>query len=142
MKLEEIEKLWEQDGSFDTSNILGEITSIPKLHHKYLTILMHEKLTRDTFRQHHDRVYKARWEYYTGRAEPEAYRNSPFSHKLQKADTEMYLNADEEVQKSSQKLIIQQSKIEFLESVIKLINNRSFLIRDYIEWSKFTNGVG
>ena len=40
------------------------------------------------------------------------------------------------------KLLIgaQNEKIDYLKDVIKMIHNRSFQIRDAVEWVKFTNG--
>lgn len=119
---------------------MSEISKIPAVHGKYLSMMMREKLTKENYTQLFERVYQTRWEYYSGRAAPAIYKENPFPHKLLKGDLEMYLRADKEIQSIKQKLILQDAKVELLESIIKLINNRSFLIRDYIEWTKFTNG--
>lgn len=143
MKLEDIESHWESDCAFDVSNILGEVQRIPKLHSKYLKMLIHEKLMKQQLDQQKDTLYTDRWVYYTGKAEPATYKDAPFNLKLsQKQEVETHIKSDPSMQKLILKLAIQESKVEFLESVVKMINARSFLIRDYIEWSRFTNGVG
>ena len=38
------------------------------------------------------------------------------------------------------KLSVQSIKIDFLDSIMKTIHNRNWVIRDAIEWRKFENG--
>jgi len=39
------------------------------------------------------------------------------------------------------RILLQQEKVNYLESVIKIINNRQWNIRSAIDWLKFTNGI-
>jgi hypothetical protein len=57
-----------------------------------------------------------------------------------KGDIPMYLEADQDVINLSLKIGYQQEKIDLLESIIKTIINRGFLIKSAIEWQKFTMG--
>ena len=43
--------------------------------------------------------------------------------------------------KLDEKVNFQKEKVDYLESVVKIINNRQWQIRAMIDWIKFTNGV-
>ena len=43
-------------------------------------------------------MYRMKWEYYTGKANPEIYRDKPFDLKVLKADVGIYLDSDGELQ--------------------------------------------
>ena len=40
-----------------------------------------------------------------------------------------------------EKIAYQKEKIEYLESIIKTVVNRNFLIKNIIDWRKFTSGA-
>ena len=80
------------------------------------------------------RTYKNRWEYYTGKAE------KPFPIKLIKTDVPVYLEADEVYNKSVLKLKYYNQMVEALKAIMQAINNRSFYIKNAIEFAKFLKG--
>ena len=41
----------------------------------------------------------------------------------------------------SLKIGFQQEKIEFLDSILKTLNNRGYNIKTAVDWIKFTNGI-
>ena len=57
-----------------------------------------------------------------------------------KGDIPMYMDADQDIIDLNLKIGTQQEKVEFLESVIKTIINRNFVIKNAIEWNRFTMG--
>ena len=57
-----------------------------------------------------------------------------------KADVPMYMEADKEIIDLSLKIGLQQEKVEFLESIIKSLNNRGYNIKAAIDFLKFTSG--
>ena len=65
----------------------------------------------------------------------------PFPFKLLKNDIEAYIHADEEVIKNKFKIMMSEEKVNYLESIIKTLNNRNFLIKNAIDWRKFTSGA-
>ena len=58
-----------------------------------------------------------------------------------KADIPMYMDADQDIVNLSLKIGMQQEKIEFLESIIRTIINRGYIIKNAIDWQKFTMGA-
>jgi len=60
--------------------------------------------------------------------------------KILRQDIDKYLDADSELQKSKQKVKYLEVVIDYLDRTVKQINNRGFLIKNSIDWRKFTNG--
>ena len=52
-----------------------------------------------------------------------------------------YIKADSEIQKLEQKVTYIQDIVDYLEKTIKIISNRSFQIKNAIEWRKFISGI-
>jgi hypothetical protein len=64
----------------------------------------------------------------------------PFSKKVLPANIPMYIDADEEINKLYMKKAVQDEIVSYCTSVLKEINNRSFSLRAYVDWIRFTKG--
>jgi hypothetical protein len=62
--------------------------------------------------------------------------------RLLKNDVPVYMDADPDVIKINLQIGVQEEKVDVLESIIKIISNRGFSIKSYIDWKKFENGLG
>tara|TARA_B100002019_G_scaffold218797_1_gene191451 strand:- start:16859 stop:17182 length:324 start_codon:yes stop_codon:yes gene_type:complete len=83
-----------------------------------------------------------KWLYYKGRASAEIYKNMPFDLKLTtREEIDMFIEADEEYQKTVLKVDYIEQTLSFLDSVLRQINNRTYQIKNAIEWEKFQNGL-
>jgi len=51
------------------------------------------------------------------------------------------MNSDEDLISYEAKIVYQEEKVNYIESIIKGLNNRQYHIRDAISWKKFVNGV-
>jgi hypothetical protein len=60
--------------------------------------------------------------------------------KILKQDLSIYMDADQDLQRIQAKIDIQKQKNSFLESAIKTISNRGFLIKNAIDWERFKVG--
>lgn len=141
MNINEIEQMWEVDSEIDPDNLHLESLKIPSLHAKYyqiynnisqLKIIEEAKLTE---------LLTQKWLYYSGKANPDVYKDNPFDHRVMKADLDKYINADDEIIKKRTKLDYYHLVLEYLESILKNIQNRSFMIKNSIEWLKFTGDI-
>ena len=94
-----------------------------------------------SFLQDHKTLIREKWEYYTGKADPSVYQAKPFDIKVLKADVHIYMDSDPELQKADQKVAYLDQIIKYLEQVLRGVNNRTFLIKNAIEWKKFTSGA-
>ena len=140
MNLDEIQSLWEEDSKIDEDELHTESTKIPSLHAKYYrilnNILLLKKIEENKFKQ----LKKEKWQYYTGKADPEVYIEKPFDHKVLRQDVDKYMDADEDLIKVLNKIDYFQVMLSYLDSILKTINNRTYQIKNSIEWQQFIRG--
>jgi hypothetical protein len=118
-----------------------ESLKTPQLHNKYLKHYTKFKLlltrTEDELRI----IKRDKWEYYTGKADPQVYQLKPFNFKILKTDIDKYLEADEDIQKLTQKVAYLNTVVDFLDRTLRIIVNRTYVIKNAIEWKRFTSGA-
>ena len=81
------------------------------------------------------------WEYYTGKADASVYAQKPFNIKLLRQDVDQYIQSNEEYIRAKQKVDYLNACVDFLDRTIRQITNRTFTIKNAIDWRKFTSGV-
>jgi len=143
MKLEDIQSLWDQDSKINPVDLASESLKIPELHNKYYKIYTQERLLLNKWELELKAVYKEKYEYYMGFMDQGALKANgwePFALKVLKADLPIYMESDNDMLTAAKRISLQKEKINFLESVIKNLNNRGFLIKNAIDFLKFTNG--
>jgi hypothetical protein len=141
MNLEEIQEMWQRDSVIDPDNLHDESLKIPQLHSKYYTIYNTITLLREKARDTYNRVKLERYNYYSGKAPAEVYIEEPFPYKVRdKEALQRHMDADEKLNKVELKIRYYDIMLKFLEEVIKMISNRTFQIKNSIEWSKFVSG--
>ena len=141
MDLEKIQEMWENDSTIDPDNLHDESLKIPQLHSKYYTIYNTITLLREKARETYNRVRLERHNYYTGKAPAEVYVEDPFPYKVRdKEALQRYMEADEKLNSIDLKIRYYDVMLKFLEEIIKTVANRTFQIRNAIEWHKFQAG--
>lgn len=140
MKHSDIEEMWRADSIIDPDNLHQEAIKIPQLHGKYHEILNKVFILKKRKEREYKTLYKDKWLYFSGKADPEVYREKPFPHKIMKSDVSIYLDADEDLNKIGEMLEYYSYTLKYLEDILKQLHNRSFQIRDSIEYSKFIAG--
>ena len=141
MNLEQIQEMWDKDSQIDPDNLHDESLKIPQLHAKYYTVYNTITLLKEKAKESYNRVKLERYNYYTGKAEPEVYEEEPFPYKVREKDAiQRYLDADEKLNKLDIKIRYYDVMLKFLEDVIKVISNRTFQIKNAIEWHRFQAG--
>ncbi len=118
-----------------------ESIKIPQLHSKYLNFLSDVRLIKIKKEQDYKRMLREKFEYYTGKADTEVYRQKPFDLKILKQDVQLYIDSDEEIQSLQNKLNYYKEMMFLLESILSNINTRGFQIKNSIEWQKFMQGT-
>ena len=141
MTLEELQIQVNRDFKLDDTELDSESIKIPLLHNKYLQHLNKFSLLLKKAEYDHKLLVREKWEYYTGKADASVYQEKPFDLKILKADVHIYIDSDEELQKADQKVAYLNVVVKYLEQVLRSINNRTFLIKNAIEWKKFTSGA-
>ena len=141
MDLDKIQEMWQKDSVIDPDNLHDESLKIPQLHSKYYTVYNTISLLREKARDNYKRIKLERYNFYTGKAPAEAYVEEPFPYKVRGKDAiQRYLDADEKLTNIDLKIRYYDVQLKFLEEVIKTIANRTFQIKNAIEWQKFQAG--
>lgn len=126
----------------DNDLLCEESTKIPQLHQKYMELFNTFFLMKKDLEVKLKVIKRDKWLYYKGRAPAEVYKNMPFDLKLTtREEIDMFIEADEDYQRALLKLDYIEQTITFLDSVLRQINNRTYQIKNAIEWQKFQNGL-
>ena len=84
-----------------------------------------------------------RYEYFSGKADPDVYIQNPFPKKIRDKDTmTKYLDADVKLSNASLKIEYYDTMLTYLESILKVVQNRTFQIKNAIEFMRFNSGLG
>ena len=135
--------MWKKDSEIDPDNLHTESLNIPILHSKYYEIYNNIKLLRSKAEQQRKNIRHERYEYFSGKSDPEVYVENPFPKKIRDKDTmQKYLDADEKLSTSCMKIEYYSTMLEYLEDILKMISQRNYQIKNAIEFMRFTAGLG
>jgi hypothetical protein len=141
MDLEQLQLEADKDLKINDTELDLESLKTPQLHNKYMKHYTKFKLlltrTEDELRT----MKRDKWEYYTGKADPSVYQAKPFDLKIMRTDIDKYLEADEDIQRLSQKVAYLITVVDFLDKTLRVIVNRTYTIKNAIEWRRFTSGA-
>ena len=141
--LEVLQEMWEKDSKIDRDNLHEESLNIPSLHAKYFELYNTILLLRKRAEQQRKNIRHERYEYFSGKAAPEVYVENPFPKKIRDKDTmQKYLDADEKLSNTSLKIDYYDTMLTYIESILKVIQNRTFQIKNAIEFMRFNSGLG
>ena len=140
MNIDELYNEIERDLKIDDTELDLESIRTPQLHNKYLKIYTTHSLQLKRLQDEYKILYRMKWEYYTGKSSPEIYKQKPFDIKVLKSDIGIYIDADADLQQLSQKVAYTKQITDYLERILREINNRNWNIRNTIEWKKFLHG--
>jgi len=104
---------------------------------------MDAKLLLQKHENDYNRLRRLKWEYYTGKLDDETLKHygwNPFQLKILKQDVSIYLEGDDDLITSVQKVSYYKEMCQYLDSVVKEITYRHHKIRNAIDWQKFLAG--
>lgn len=150
MTLDDLNNEWINDSDIDPSELGNESLKTPKLHQKWSWYLVEEKKALYAL-VHQLEQRSIVWEMWLLKTMTESerqdynnagYKLPPFSDKrILKPDVEKNLNSIDEISKLKIKIGLQNDKIDYIKSVLGMIGNRSFQIKDAIAWAQYTSGL-
>jgi len=141
MNLENLQKMWKTDSVLDDDLHDNDSLAIPQLHMKYMEFHNTYSLMKKEREIEMKRLVKDKWMYYKGKAPSSVYKEMPFDLKLTtKEEISMFIEADEEIGKLQFKIDYIDQVLFFLDGVLRMINNRTYHIKNAIEWKRFQNG--
>jgi hypothetical protein len=143
MQLEELNEMWAKDAKIDEAQLGSEAIKIPQLHNKYYTIYSKEALRMRKLKSDLKELEHAKYEWYTGTMAEEdmkarGWRPNPL--KILRTDVNKYIESDKDIINLSLRIDYHMQIANYLEDIIKQINNRNFMIRAAIDWVKFQSG--
>ena len=135
--------MWEEDSEIDKDNLHDESLKIPQLHAKYFDLYNTIFLLRKKADQQRKNIRHERYEYFSGKSDPDVYIKDPFPKKIRDKDTmQKYLDADNKLSTSSLKIEYYDTMLVYIESILKVIQNRTYQIKNAIEFMRFNSGLG
>lgn len=144
MTINEIKIQAELDVSIDSNHLEDESIRIPQLHNKYLCILMDEKIILEKQESKLKILKRDKWLYYSGKMTEEELKKrnwEVFDLVILKQDLDRFIESDNEIIALSNAVFAQKEKVNYIESVVKIMSNKIWNIRSTIEWIKFTQGT-
>lgn len=143
MKLEDIELEWQKDAEIG-SDLAKEALKIPQLHGKWYGILLNEKRQLLALKTKLERLQFDLDGYYAKtltQSELDELGWVLSDKKYLRQDIPKAIASDQRYIDMNCRISMQSDKVEFVKDIIKTIHGRSFIIRDAIEYAKFTVGV-
>lgn len=144
MNIEQIKIQAELDTAIDVNHLEEESIKIPQIHNKYLVILMDEKLILESMESKLKVLRRDKWLYYSGKMSDDELKQKgwqPFDLSILKQDLDRFIDSDSDIINLSHKVYLQREKVNYIESVVKIISGKMWSIKSAIEWIKFTQGV-
>ena len=141
INLDKIQSMWQEDCKIDIDSMHEESIKIPQLHSKYHEMLNNLILLRTNAQKIQKSVRHQRYEYYSGKADPEVYEKEPFPKKVRDKDALIrYMDADERLTEANLKVEYYNVMINYIESILKQISYLTYQLKNSIEWHKFQAG--
>lgn len=145
MNIEQLQEEWDKDCEID-DNYLGEnSTATPKLHAKYVKMLVQVKLKHTKLSSDYNLTRKNKFRYYRGELSREELQDLQWDQwqgvKPIKNEMDEFLKGDEELNTMEIKIKYLETMIYFLESVLQQIKARDWQIKTAVEWKKFLAGM-
>ena len=141
--LDKIQEMWDSDSKMNQDELDAESLKIPQLHAKYYDIYNVTLTLRKQTETAYSKILFERRQYYQGKATAAVYAEEPFPFKVRdKDDLKLYLDADEKLKNLSLKREYYDMMLRYTEEILKQISNRTYQIKNAIEWRRFTSGYG
>ena len=141
MKIEDIKDMLEKDKSVDHTQLDTESLKIPEQAVKYQQMAHDEAVILRYLEREYNIMKLKRWMYYMGKASDEEYEKEPFDHKVLKSDVNTFLEADSKLCNIQDRIILQTEKLKLVVEAGKVMQNKSFNIKNALEHQKFMGGA-
>lgn len=144
MKIQDLTDMWEKDGKIDHTDLTASTQRIPQLHNRYYKMYVHEGLKLRKMRTEAKKLYLLKTEYYRQELPKEdldRYGWEPWQLKVMKQDLPLYIEADDDIINLNLKIALQEALVDYLESILRQIQNRGYHIKSIIDWEKFKVGA-
>jgi len=143
MKLEEIQALYAEDVEIEPTDLATESLKIPKLQLKYHRLYSQENMMLRKLEAEMKILKLEKYEFFVDGPSPDSKAKGwefPAKGRIMKSDSNMYIEADKDVIQLNLKIFLQREKVDFLDAIMKQLNNRGYNIKTALDFIKYTNG--
>lgn len=145
MNIEQLQDEWDKDSEID-DNFLGEhATKTPKLHAKYIRLLVNVKLKHTKLQSDYNLLRKNKFRYFRGELSREELQSLDWGQwqgiKPLKNEMDEFLQGDTDLNTLRVKIDYLETMIYFIESILGQIKARDWQLKSAIEWKKFLAGM-
>ena len=145
MNIEQIQEMWDVDCEID-NNYLGETTTAtPKLHAKYVKLLVNVKLKHTKLSSDYNILRKNKFKYYRGEMSREELTDLNWNQwqgvKPIKNEMDEFLKGDTDLNTMTVKIQYLETMVYMLESILGQIKARDWQIKTAVECKKFLAGM-
>lgn len=145
MNIEQLQEMWEADAEID-DNYLGEqATATPKLHAKYVKLLVQVKLKHTKLQSDYNLARKNKFRYFRGEMSRDELADNGWLQwqgvKPLKNEMDEFLTGDADLNQLEVKIKYLETMIYLLESILGQIKARDWQIKTAVEWKKFLAGM-
>ena len=145
MNIEQLQEMWEADCEID-DNYLGEQSiATPKLHAKYVKMLVQVKLKHTKLQSDYNLLRKNKFRYFRGEMSREELKENNWDQwqgvKPLKNEMDEFLTGDGDLNQLEVKIKYLETMIYLIESILQQIKARDWQIKTAVEWKKFLAGM-
>ena len=145
MNIEEIQSMWEQDCAIDDNHLGEASTETPKIHSKYIKLMIQVKLKLTKSRADYNLLRKNKFRYYRGELSREELQLLGWEQwqgvKPLKNEMDEFIQGDPDLVNLNTKIEYLESMGYLLESILGQIKARDWQLKSAIEWKKFLSGM-
>ena len=145
MNIEQLQEMWDADSEIN-DNYLGEqAIATPKLHAKYVKMLVQIKLKHTKLTSDYNLLRKNKFRYFRGEMSRDELKENNWEQwqgiKPLKNEMDEFLTGDEDLNSLEVKIKYLETMIYLLESILQQIKARDWQIKTAVEWKKFLAGM-
>lgn len=145
MNIDEIQNEWEKDSHIDDNHLGEAATTTPKLHSKYIKLLIQCKLKLTKLKTDYKILRQAKFRYYRGEMGRDELAEKGWEQwqgtKPLKNEMDEFLEGDSDLNTIKMKTEYIESMAYLLESILGQIKSRDFQIKNGIQWKTFLAGM-
>jgi len=145
MTLDQLLEEWDKDAKIDKSHLDNCAIEISVLHAKYLRLYVQQKLLLQKLQNDFIQLKSKKRAWVLGEMNKQELDAEGWKPWLKatplKNQVDEILEADDDCILLKSRLAMQTEKVSALDSIIKIISNRTFQISTAINFMKFQNGV-
>ena len=145
MNIEQIHEMWEADAEIDDNELGEQAIHTPKLHSKYVKLLINAKLKHTKLTSEYNLMRKNKFRYFRGEMSRDELQDLGWEQwqgiKPLKNEMDEFLTGDEHLNSLEVKIKYLDTMIYLLESILGQIKARDWQLKSAIEWKKFLVGL-